>query len=446
MVTRSSSPGPLAVWMNGDRVGTWSIEQGKDQFQYDSRWPTLAHSRALSLTLPQLPGNQANRSDAVGFWFDNLLPDSTQLRERIARRFRTRGQSAMELLGEIGRDCVGAVQLLPSDQAPPQVKAIEAEPLNEAGVAQLLRRITDPQVGQGDPVQGQDFRISLAGAQEKTALLKVDGQWMRPRGTTPTTHILKLPLGLIGPMKMDMGHSVENEWLCAQLLKAYGLPVADCRIERFEGMKVLAVERFDRAWSQDRTWVMRLPQEDMCQALGYPSHLKYESDGGPGMDRILSLLNGSSQAEQDKFHFIKAQFLFWLLRAPDGHAKNFSIRLMAGGPYAMTPLYDVMSVFPHLGQGPNQVSGHQVKMAMAVRSKNAHWKMHEIEPRHWLALARRHGLSTAGPQSPFEQVIAHTSTALNAVRAQLPPDFPEQVSRTIFEGLEASVSRFSQGL
>ena len=112
---------------------------------------------------------------------------------------------------------------------------------------------------------------------------------MRPLGATPTTHILKLPLGLVGNLQMDMATSVENEWLCAQILKAYGLPVANCTMAQFDDIKALAVERFDRAWSADRSWLMRLPQEDMCQALGYPSHQKYESDGGPGMDKILNL-------------------------------------------------------------------------------------------------------------------------------------------------------------
>ena len=425
----------LAVWMNGERVGTWTASQGNHQLDYDDNWLQSTQARPLSLTLPFTPGNQPHRGTHVGAWFDNLLPDSQRLRDRIATRFKTKGKSTFDLLAEVGRDSVGAILLLPEEHAPDNIQTIEAQAMREAEVAQLLRSTASTLPGQDEAPHADDFRISLAGAQEKTALLQIDGQWMRPLGATPTSHILKLPLGRVGNLQMDMAHSVENEWLCAQILKAYGLPVANCTMAQFEDITVLVVERFDRAWSADRSWLMRLPQEDMCQALGYPSHLKYESDGGPSMDKILSLLNGSTQAAKDKHNFIKAQFLFWLLRASDGHAKNFSIHIQAGGSFAMTPLYDVLSVYPVLGEGSQQVSPHKVSLAMAVRGKNPHYKMREITPRHWRELAKRHGVATDGPDSPFEQVIAQTTGVITQVQGLLPQGFPGGVSEAIFSGL-----------
>ena len=433
----------LVLWMNGERVGTWSISQGKDQLKYEDSWLQSPQARPLSLTLPFTPGNQPHRGELVGAWFDNLLPDSPRLRERIAARFKTKRKGAFDLLAEVGRDSVGAIRLLPEGFEAENVKAIQAQPMSDAEVAQLLRNTASMEPWQDDGPHPDDFRISLAGAQEKTALLKINGQWMRPLGPTPTTHILKLPLGLVGNMQMDMATSVENEWLCAQVIKAYGLPVADCAMAQFEDIKVLVVERFDRLWSADRTWLIRLPQEDMCQAMGYPGYMKYESDGGPGMDKILNFLNGSTNAEQDKVHFIKAQFLFWLLCAGDGHAKNFSIQLKAGGSYAMAPLYDVLSVYPILGEGPNLVSPHKVKMAMAVRGKSPHWKMREILPRHWHELARRHGMASTGADSPFEQVIDQTPAVIETVKALLPLDFPAQVSESILNGLAGAAKRFA---
>lgn len=447
---RSSSVRRLVLWMNGERVGTWSVSQGKDQLQYEDSWLQSPQARPLSLTLPFTPGNQPHRGGLVGAWFDNLLPDSPRLRERIAARFKTKGQGAFDLLAEVGRDSVGAIRLLPEDGVAQEVKTIEAQPMSEAEIARLLRQTTRLQPWPDDDLRADDFRISLAGAQEKTALLKLNGQWMRPLGATPTTHILKLPLGLVGNMQMDMAASVENEWLCAQVIKAYGLPVADCAMAQFEDIKVLVVERFDRVWSSDGSWLIRLPQEDMCQAMGYPSHMKYEADGGPGMDKILSLLNGSSHAEQDKVNFIKAQFLFWLLCASDGHAKNFSIQLQAGGHYAMTPLYDVLSVYPVLGEGAHLVSPHKVRMAMALRGKSPHWKMHEIQPRHWHALARRHGVAPTGAGSPFEQIMSQTPAVIETIQDLLPADFPASVSESILTGLSLAAKRFvqagSQGL
>ena len=431
----------LAVWMNGERVGTWTALQGKDQLQYDDSWLQSPQARPLSLTLAFTPGNQPHMGTHVGAWFDNLLPDSQRLRDRIATRFKTKGKSTFDLLAEVGRDSVGAIRLLPEDHEPDNIQTIEAQAMREAEVAQLIRSTTSNLPDRVEALHADDFRISLAGAQEKTALLQIDGQWMRPLGATPTSHILKLPLGLVGNLQMDMAHSVENEWLCAQIFKAYGLPVANCNMAQFEDIKVLVVERFDRAWAADRSWLMRLPQEDMCQALGYPSHLKYESDGGPGMDKILNLLNGSTHAAQDKHNFIKAQFLFWLLRASDGHAKNFSIHIHAGGSFSMTPFYDVLSVYPLLGEGAQQVSSHRVSMAMAVRGKNPHYKMREITTRHWRELAKRHGVAAEGADSPFEQVIAQTPAVIERVQGLLPKGFPREVSEMIFKGLAVAAGQ-----
>src|SRR5690606_1727297 len=133
----------------------------------------------------------------------------------------------------------------------------------------------------------------------------------------------KLPLGLVGNMRLDLTMSVENEWLCSEILAAYGIPVARTQPLQFEDMKVLAVERFDRIWwnpTDGTRWLIRLPQEDMCQATGTPPHLKYESEVGPGVDRIMGLLETSRQPERDRRTFFQAQLLFWMLCAPDGHA------------------------------------------------------------------------------------------------------------------------------
>ncbi|WP_415830481.1 HipA domain-containing protein [Bordetella flabilis] len=274
------------------------------------------------------------------------------------------------------------------------------------------------------------MRISIAGAQEKTALLRYEGRWCRPHGVTPTTHIFKLPMGRVGNMQLDLAESVENEWLCAEILRAHGLPVAECEPLQFEDMKVLSVTRFDRAWftnDKKRTWLVRLPQEDMCQATGTPPHLKYEADGGPGMGRVMGLLDTSMQAERDKRLFFQAQLLLWMLWAPDGHAKNFSVFLRPGGGYGLTPLYGVLSALPFLGEGPGKLSPFRAKMAMAVRSKNAHWLMREIGRRHWLIAGERHGVVTPdgrGARFVVDDLVARTPEVVHAVRARLPQGFP----------------------
>lgn len=184
------------------------------------------------------------------------------------------------MLNAIGRDCVGALQLLPENQEPVGFDTIEGVPLSDAGVEKHLLNAVAPTSVLGQHAdEDEEWRISIAGAHEKTALLWHKNSWMRPLGATPTTHILKLPLGQVG--RIDMSTSVENEWLCARILHAYGLPVASCEIANFGSQRVLVVERFDRRLHSSDNWWMRLPQEDFCQALGVPPRNKYESDGGP---------------------------------------------------------------------------------------------------------------------------------------------------------------------
>ena len=446
---RRSHKRSLGLWMNGAFVGTWSLApHAPDTLQYDLAWTRSEQGRALSLSLPFTPGNAPHRGDKVRAYFENLLPDSQDIRERIARRYQSGTVDAFDLLTEIGRDCVGALEILPDGQASAGFAPLQAEPLSEAQVAEVLRGTTTPHT-LGLAANDDDFRISIAGAQEKTALLHHGGQWCLPRGSTPTTHILKLPLGLIGGMKIDMRDSVENEWLCSLILREFGLPVAACEPMQFEEVKALVVERFDRAWwdspAGDRRLV-RLPQEDLCQATGTPPDAKYEADGGPGMDRILDVLEGSMTREQDRRTFFQAQVLFWMLCATDGHAKNFSLHQRPGGRYQLTPLYDVLSAYPVLGEGPGKISPFKARMAMAVRSKNAHWKMRDILRRHWLSLGARHGIVTEdGRQVQFilDDLIARTPGVVTRVRTKLPADFPEQVADSILGGLRDAAYRLT---
>jgi serine/threonine-protein kinase HipA len=437
----------LGLWMNGHRVGTWRIEAGSDVLQYDDAWVhDVALRRPLSLSLPFTPGNGPHKGEVVRFYFQNLLPDNEQILERIARRYKVGATDPNALLREIGRDCVGALQILPAGEAPPEEPEMQYEVLSEADVARLVRAVvSSTQSGDGG-LDDDDFRISIAGAQEKTALLYWAGQWCRPLGATPTSHILKLPLGLIGNMQIDMRHSVENEWLCSKLVAAFGIPIAPCDMLRFEDQKVLAVERFDRSVWQEKVLV-RIPQEDMCQASGVSPILKYESDGGPGVDTIMNLLMRSRNPATDRFQFFMAQLLFWMLCATDGHAKNFSIFLRPQGLFEMTPLYDVISAYPILGAGPGKLSPHKARMAMAVRSKNAHWHMNKIMRRHWEAVGERYGIRS--PQgldvrTIIDQVVEMTPDVIARVEKQLPPDFPESVSTAIFHGLQDAANRLGK--
>lgn len=439
---RKSHSRSLSVWTNGQRVGTWTLPtRGDMEFTYDTEWMNSPGGRPLSLSLPYT-GEQALRGERVHNFFDNLLPDSELIRRRLAARFKTQSAGAFDLLQAIGRDCVGAVQLLGVDETPTDITCIVGTPMCEEDIEKLLIQTTStgPLSNLDD---GEELRISLAGAQEKTALLWHEGAWMRPHGSTPTTHILKLPLGLVGQRKADFSTSVENEWLCMHLLAEYGLPVASTALLTFGSQKVLGVERFDRRLHSSGTWLMRLPQEDFCQVKGIPSHLKYESDGGPGLADLAGVLSSSVQAEQDLATLLKTQMLFWMLAAPDGHAKNFSIRLLPQGRYALTPLYDVMSIWPVEGSGASQFSLHKAKLAMALLGKNKHYHFKDVQRRHFNSTAVR-CFQRPDAEDLIGQVLERTPVAIDNVARKLPSGFPEKVAASIFQGLRRSAEQLDR--
>lgn len=437
---RRSHSRSLSLWTNGERVGRWTIPaRGVMELRYDADWVAAAIGRPLSLSLPFNLDNLPLKGAKVAHYFDNLLPDSDAIRKRVAERFRTGSTDPFDLLKAIGRDCVGAVQILGEDETPEGFDRIEGTPLSEEAIERHLIETVSPRAfgAAGDP--DADFRISLAGTQEKTAFLRWDGQWLAPHGATPTSHIFKLPLGLVGGRQADFSTSVDNEWLCLRLLKAYGLEAADARIATFGQQRVLVVERFDRRVAPDGRWLMRLPQEDFCQVEGCSPLRKYENDGGPGLQALFATLRQSVSAEADMKTLMAAQVLFWLLRAPDGHAKNFSIQILPRGRFRLTRLYDAMSAYPVLGVGPRQWSSREIKLAMALLGKGRHYTMHTIQRRHFDSTAQKVGYApTAEPI--IEEILARTPAAIAQVQAELPKGFSPRVAETILGGLERAAA------
>lgn len=431
----------LYVSMNGQGVGILSrAATGRLEFSYGEDWLRAEQGRSLSLSMPL--GERVYTGDTVENFFDNLLPDSQPIRNRIQARFGASSNRCFDLLWHVGRDCVGALQLTP-DEAPPEVRRIEAKPLTDSQIAETLRNYRTMPLGMRDD---EDFRISIAGAQEKTALLRLDGQWRLPRGTTPTSHIFKLPIGQIEHSGMDLSDSVENEWLCHLILKAYGLAVAPAEMGVFDGVKALVVERFDRRWAPDRSWLMRLPQEDMCQALNIPPALKYESDGGPGIVRIMELLFGSVESLHDRRTFMTLNLLFWLLAAIDGHGKNFSIFLLPGGGFRLTPAYDVMSAYPLVAK--KQLVRQKLKMAMALTGRSRHYDWSHIFHRHWLATAKQGRFPAEEMDAVINDVLERMDEVIDQVGNRLPATFPESVAGPVFAGLVAArekLARSKQG-
>lgn len=428
----------LYVSMNGIMVGMLEkTSQASLRFTYDQNWLSHPGARPISLSLPLT--HQTYTGDVVYNFFDNLLPDNQQIRARIQSRFQIATSQPFDLLAGIGRDCVGAIQLT-TNSSHLFEKKIKYKPLTEQKIASILRNYQINPLGMR--YEDEDFRISIAGAQEKTAFLYHDNQWCEPLQETPTTHIFKLPIGFIAHQQMDLRDSCENEWLCSLLADSFGLPTAECEILHFEEIKVLSVKRFDRRLARDKSWIMRLPQEDLCQALGVSYNIKYQADGGPGIKEIMNLLLGSANSIGDRDLFFRAQVFFWLLAGIDGHAKNFSFFIEPDGNYRLTPLYDIMSAYPLIKA--KQLQMQKIKMAMALKGKNNHYHWYSLQRRHFSDTAKDANYSLERAEIILNEMLEKTDSVIQDVSKKLPHDFPNHISESIFEGLHKTKQKLEK--
>jgi serine/threonine-protein kinase HipA len=413
---------PLNVFLNTRHVGQLVRESsGAISFQYEQSWLDWEHSLPVSLSLKLRPERYIGAP--VMAVFDNLLPDNEPIRRRVAERVGAHGIDAYSLLSEIGRDCVGALQFLPDGEEPGATDELTGTAVSDTEIEALLNDLDVTPLGIR---KENDFRISVAGAQEKTALLYHDGQWIEPSGTTPTTHIIKPQIGKL-PNGMDLTESVENEYLCLKLMAGFGLPVAEAAIGTFGDRKALIVERFDRLKTKDDR-LIRLPQEDFCQALSVPPTRKYQNEGGPGIVEIMNALRGSDEPTRDRTAFFKANILFWLFGATDGHAKNFSIALLPEGRFHLTPFYDVLTVQPSLDAG--HLNQKDFKLAMRVGTSR-HYKVSEIIARHFMETGVQAGLSREAIAAIFEDIRMSADTAISTIFDALPKDFPTELTDSL---------------
>lgn len=416
---------PLNVLINNRPVGRLEMEpSGAVHFQYATNWLEWEHAFAASLSLPLR--KQAYRGARVLAVFDNLLPDSTEIRRRIAERTGAQGIDPYSLLARIGRDCVGAMQFLPDGEDVDAHAGIQGEPLSDEDIERLLADLKGAPLGINPE---QEFRISIAGAQEKTALLFHEGQWLRPIGTTPTTHILKPELGEIPTSTgtVDMRASVDNEHYCLKLLAAFGLPVAHTEIRTFGKRRVLVVERFDRQWRRDGR-LLRLPQEDCCQALGFASSQKYQNEGGPSAKDILRLLQGGDEPATDQAAFLASQIIFWLIGATDSHAKNFSLFLRPGGHFALTPFYDVLSVQNAVDH--KQINQRGFRLAMSAGTRR-HYRVDDVLGRHFVQTAKSAGMGPTTIVKVVEDILEKMGSAAERAANAMPDDFARDIHDSV---------------
>jgi serine/threonine-protein kinase HipA len=391
--------GELTALLGGREVGRiLQDRRGRLAFAYDESWRGDPDAYPLSLSMPLAASEHGPGPVEAFLW--GLLPDNVQILDRWARRFRVSPRNAFALIAHVGEECAGAVQFV----RPDRVKALlgggrrSVQWLESADVAERLRALRVDQSAWRQP--GDTGQFSLAGAQPKTALLLENGRWGVPSGRTPTTHILKPPM-----VELD-GH-VENEHFCLALARELGLPAAASEVRRFDGEIAIVVERYDRLRIHDG--IVRVHQEDVCQALGVMPTRKYESEGGPGVRRIAELLRIQSSArDADLATFLDAIAFNWLIGGSDAHAKNYSILLAAGGQARLAPLYDLGSVLPY-----PKIDAHKVTLAMKLGGE---YRLRAIGPRQWHKLAAELRLDPARVRDRVRELAGAIPDAAATVR------------------------------
>lgn len=359
----------LVAVFNGREAGRIARNgRGRLTFVYADEWRQARGAYPLSLSMPLAAAEHGHKPVEAFLW--GLLPDSANVLDRWARQFQVSARNAFALMSHVGEDCAGAVQFVRPErlgdiagQGPSEV-----DWLDEKEVAQRLRALrADHAAWRMARDTGQ---FSLAGAQPKTALLYENGRWGVPSGRTPTTHILKPPTG-----EFD-GHA-ENEHVCMQLASALGLTTAKSQVVTFEDQVAIVIERYDR--QRTDAGLIRVHQEDMCQALAILPTIKYENEGGPGARAIVNLLRTfSDRAEEDVQRFVDALIFNWLIGGTDAHAKNYAMLIGAEGRARLAPLYDIASILPY------GFDAQKIRSAMKIGGA---YRIRDIGPRQWRKLA-----------------------------------------------------------
>jgi len=420
----------LDVWFNDQRVGRWTAHERSGQtFRYDEGWLQSPLARPLAWPLPLVGGPRRHSGQAVSRFFEQLLPAAPAERLKLQLRAGTKDASAFELLGVLGRDCVGAVCLLPPGQSPADVRQVQAEALDDTTLRALIDDCLAPPDAQ--PRAREFLRAVLPGRRAKLALLRHAGRWCLPRGATPTTHVLKLGLGARPGVDAPIGTSLENEWLCGRLLAAFGFDVAPARLETVAGRRLLVSERFDRRWI-DGCWWARLPAHSFQQAAA-PSR-QAEITAPMPLARMLDLLRASEQPAKDRERLFMAIVLGWMLGATDRSATQFSVLVKAGGSVSLAPLQGFLSAWPILGHTPKANSIGRLHLALPPVESIGPTRHDAMTRQQWLDAARRLSLGE-GIAAVLEGLAAWTPQAIERVTGELPKGFPASVAESVFAGL-----------
>ncbi|MEQ1840059.1 MAG: type II toxin-antitoxin system HipA family toxin [Verrucomicrobiales bacterium] len=397
----------LVALARNQKMGELVYDEKKDRItlHYDAEWVESDESFPLSISMPIV--RKEHEDKVTRPFISGLLPDNNEVLDKWARKFQVSARNQFRLLYHVGEECAGGVQFVQPERAeewiagkaPQGIQWITREELEER-VGELLKNHA---AARRDGDRGQ---FSLAGAQPKMGLYRDDqtGQWGVPEGETPTTHILK-------PNEGSFADHDQNEHYCLTLARHLGMAAAESWIERIGEIPVIIVKRFDRMPLEGK--IIRVHQEDTCQALGIPPLQKYERDGGPTAGDIFGLIRDySSNPREDGLRFLDALIYNWLIKGTDAHGKNFGFLLAAGPQVRLAPLYDVASFIPY--ETPHQE--RKTRMAMKIGGEYEWWK---IGPQHWERAAKEWKLDQDRVFARITDMAARMPGAVSATRVEL---------------------------
>ncbi len=437
------------------KVGEIRRERGgRLRLVYEENWRRRRTAAPLSVSMPLAAREHGHEVVDAFLW--GLLPDNDAVLRRWGSRFQVSARNAFGLVANVGEDCAGAIRFVRPERLAEATKppaGVEVDWLDEADVAVRLRTLRADRSAWRTP--GDAGQFSLAGAQAKTALVRLDGRWGVPSGWTPTTHILKPPAD-----EFD-GH-VENEHLCLALARRVGLPTATSEILWFEDQPAIVVERYDRlrtvrlaaaaqaAGDDERAGgltelaktqpILRVHQEDLCQALGVPPTTKYQSDGGPTPSDVAALLRShSGRPVEDVATFVDALGFNWLIGGTDGHAKNYSLLHAGGGRVRLAPLYDLASALPYF-----HMEERGLKLAMKIGGE---YRLANIDGRRWRNLAAELGLDGDETVARIASLAARLPLAVRDVAGEMSAaGITHPILDRLAEGLPARAERLGRRL
>ena len=414
----------LAVLLSESLAGTLTRRPGgRLRFDYDDEYRSRPAAVPLSLSMPTRIRSHSDRTITPWLW--GLLPDNEAVLTTWARQFHVAVTSPFSLLSTpVGEDCAGAVRFATHDSVERLLlRTGDVTWLSDDDVAERLRDLTrDSSAWLGRSFSGQ---FSLAGAQAKTALLYRNGRWGVPSGATPTTHILK-------PAVAGLDDHDLNEHLCLDAARRAGLLGVRTRIGRFGDQSAIVVERYDRVEIEDE--IVRVHQEDLCQALGVSPGRKYQNEGGPTPVQIVDLFRSvmpARAADDAVWRFVDALAWNWLIAGTDAHAKNYSL-LLARDQVRLAPLYDIASALPY------GVHEKKLRLAMKVGGRYDVFPLHNL----WPKAARELGVDGEALIDRVQGVSARASDAFSDAAAA--PDvaaFGSDLTSNLVDMVAERVSR-----